>query len=121
MRKEVWFICDYCRTNWKTEQECLECEDRCKSKRDKTYNYRKRLKTIMSNHYVINVKSIEDLEGCIESCFSGYLDGYEYEDYEYPCNVMIYTYSKQEPYESYHTDYIHVESVSILIDRLSKL
>lgn len=120
MKKQMQYICDYCHARYDEEKYCISCEKNCKSKLSKLKDINLKLKEVFIDHYIYEAESLEDLDECLRLKFSGYNDSYNYEDYKYPCKVVIFEYLEPEPSEHYYDTYVHIENLDDFIEKLNQ-
>lgn len=121
MKKQIQYVCDYCGTKYDEEKYCLLCEKDCAAIEIKDKDIPSRFQEIAIKHYIYDAKSSQDIDNCIYIKIHGFADDYEYEEYEYPCKVIIFEYLKPEPYEDDYETCLHIERLDDYIDRLKKI
>lgn len=113
------YQCELCRTKYDEEKYCIECEKSCKFERLKLKDINLRFKEIFNNCYTYEAKNSDDLEKCLRSkFFYSYTDDFNYEDYKYPCKVMIFEYMVPDTYDDCWDSCLHIEKVDEFIKKI---
>ena len=120
LQAETKYICEYCGASLRTKEICENHEIACKKYTAERQIYKKRIKQLSENEYIFYGKSAVDVEGCVFHNSMGYFDNYEYENFEYPCFVLLSKYSESEPYESYDTDYVNIRLLDDYINKIEQ-
>lgn len=116
----VMYKCLECGREYRDEKYAIECEINDKKEKRVVKNSLDRSKTISSleNTSLYYANSLKDFEEYLIYMVHGYVDDWEYEDYEYPCTVLIHEYEEVEPYEEAVWHYIKVIKLDDFINEL---
>ena len=128
-KTETKYICECCGASLRTKEICEEHEIECKKEHEIEYKkekekellYKERTKYLSENEYIFYGKSIEDVENCVFHNSMGYLDNCNYEDFEYPCFVLLSKHSEPEPYEDYYSDFVSIRLLDEYIKKIAEI
>lgn len=116
----VTYRCLECRREYRNEKHAIECEIEDKERKRVVKDSLDRSKVFSSlrNTSLYYANSLKDFEAHLEHMVYGYVEDWEYEEYDYPCTVLIHEYEEVEPYEEATTSYVRVVKLDNLINEL---
>ena len=115
------YICESCGASLRTKEICEVHEVECKKEKEKKLFYKERTKYLSENEYIFYGKSTEDVENCICYNSMGYYGSYEYENFEYPCFVLLSKYSEPGPYEDYYSDFVNIRLLDEYMKEIAEI
>lgn len=116
------YQCKYCNTTLTDYDICKKHEENCEQEQKLRDEYITRIKNVFDNELLFYALNLEDMENCIKYNLSGLnADSYDYDDFEYPCTVIIKKYEKTDPYEHYSSDYFNIMLLDEYLDRIREV
>lgn len=116
----IKYKCLECGREYRAEKYAIECEiadeERKRVVRDNLG--RSKVFSSLRNASLYYANSLKDFEAYLEHMVYGYVEDWEYEEYDYPCTVLIHEYEEVEPYEEAVDNYIKVVKLDDFINEL---
>ena len=121
VQTETRYICENCGANLRTKEICENHEIACKKDTAEKMVYKKRVRQLSVDEYIFYGKSTVDVENCVLHNLMGDFDDYDYENFKYPCFVLLSKYRESEPYESYDTSYVNIRLLDDYVNKIKEV
>lgn len=116
----IKYKCLECGREYRVEKYAIECEIDDKERKrvvkdglDKT-----RRVSSLRNTNLYYANSLKDFEAYLKYMTYGFTEDWEYEEYDYPCTVLIHEYEEIECYEEAVTSYIKIVKLDDFMNEL---